>query len=273
MDLNTIDAVSRPRELDEIPAWRDGDAPLAGGTWLFSEPQPALRRLIDLERLGWDALEPSVDGLRIGAMCTLEALAGFRAPAAWRAAALFGPCCDALVASFKVQHCATVGGNLCLALPAGSMAALLAALDGACTLRAPGGAERIVMAAEFVTGPRRTVLGPGELLREMALPAAALTRRTAFRRIALSPLGRSGALLIGTAGQGFTLTVTASTPRPVHLRFASVPTSGALLAALHHRIPDGAWHDDVHGAPDWRRHVTLMLAEEIRRELGGARCG
>ena len=27
------------------------------------------------------------------------------------------------------------------------------------------------------------------------------------------------------------------------------------------------WYDDVHGAPDWRRHVSLRLAEEIRREL------
>ena len=33
-------------------AWREGDAWLAGGTWLFSEQQPRLRRLIDLQSLG-----------------------------------------------------------------------------------------------------------------------------------------------------------------------------------------------------------------------------
>ena len=52
MDLNTIAEIARP---DSVPAdidWREGDAWLAGGTWLFSEPQPHLRRLIDLK--GWD---------------------------------------------------------------------------------------------------------------------------------------------------------------------------------------------------------------------------
>ena len=273
MDLNTIEAVSRPRTPEDIPDWQGGDAPLAGGTWLFSEPQPALRRLVDLEGLGWDELEASGAGLRIGAMCTLAALAGFQAPERWGAARLFGPCCEALVASFKVQHLATVGGNVCLGLPAGSMAALLVALDGVCTVRTPAGDERFVPAVEFITGPRTTVLGPGELLRRMELPASALTRRTAFRRIALSPLGRSGALLIGTAGDGFGLTVTASTKRPVHLRFPATPEAGALRAALQRAIPATMWHDDVHGAPDWRRHVTGLLAEEIRQELGGVRCG
>jgi hypothetical protein len=32
-------------------------------------------------------------------------------------------------------------------------------------------------------------------------------------------------------------------------------------------IPESDWYDDVHGAPDWRHHVTLLLAEEIRQEL------
>ncbi len=27
--------------------------------------------------------------------------------------------------------------------------------------------------------------------------------------------------------------------------------------------------DDVHGAPDYREHLTFHFAEEIRRELGG----
>ncbi|MDT7569507.1 MAG: hypothetical protein QOG76_8131, partial [Pseudonocardiales bacterium] len=27
------------------------------------------------------------------------------------------------------------------------------------------------------------------------------------------------------------------------------------------------WFDDPHGAPDWRRAVTLLLAEEVRAEL------
>ncbi len=265
MDLNEVTAVLRPAGIDELPA----DAtPLAGGTWLFSEPQPGVRRLLDLAGLGWDRIEANQTGLRIGAMCTLTALAGFAAPAEWRAAAVFGPCCDALVASFKVQDVATVGGNLCLALPAGSMAALAAALEGSCIIVVPGGTERRVPAAEFVMGNRRTVLQAGELLRAVELPAGALSRRAAFRRMALSATGRSAALLIGTAGDGFALTVTASTTRPVRLAFAALPTAETLQARVREAIPDSLLHDDVHGDPAWRRHITEVLAEEIRLELG-----
>ncbi len=43
MNLNTVTAVRHPESAAEIAQWHDGDAWLAGGTWLFSEPQPATR--------------------------------------------------------------------------------------------------------------------------------------------------------------------------------------------------------------------------------------
>ena len=265
MDLNTIESVSLPSRPDEIPGWQAGDAPLAGGTWLFSEPQDGLCRLVDLAGLGWDELNATAAGLRIGAMCTLGRLAGFEGSPAWHAASLFPRCCHALVGSFKVLAMATVGGNLCLALPAGPMAALAVALDGDCTVWTNAG-ERVVPARLFVTGPRTTVLAPGELLRRVDLPAASLARRAAFRRISLTSLGRSGALLIGTRADDFALTITASTRAPVRLDFAAMPSAAALGRAVA-ALPDAVFFDDVHGRPDWRRHITGLLAEEIRTEL------
>ena len=122
---------------------------------------------------------------------------------------------------------------------------------------------------DFVTGPQRNALRAGELLRRIDLPAAALKRRAAFRKISLTPLGRSGALLIGTlaADGAFVLTVTASTRRPVQLAFTSIPGPDDLDRALETTIPAGLYYDDVHGRPDWRRHVTRDLAEDIRAEL------
>ncbi len=61
--------------------------------------------------------------------------------------------------------------------------------------------------------------------------------------------------------------MTAATPRPVQCSFADLPDAAALRAAIEAAIPEGGWYDDVHGAPDWRRHVTGLLAEEIREEL------
>jgi CO/xanthine dehydrogenase FAD-binding subunit len=273
MDLNTIKAVARPRARAELPAWGQGDAWLAGGTWLFSEPQPALDRLVDLAGLGWTPHAVTTDGgLSLAATCTIARLDRLEPPAAWTAAPLIGQCCRALLGSFKVWNTATIGGNLCLALPAGPVAALTVALDGVCAVWTPDGGERLVPAIRFVRGPRETALRDGEILRGIDLPEAALRRRTAFRRISLSPQGRSAALLIGTldADGSAALTITASTRRPVRLDLPRPCGARDLRNAIAAAIDPGLWHEDVHGAPAWREHVTHLLAEEIRAELLGS---
>jgi CO/xanthine dehydrogenase FAD-binding subunit len=272
MDLNTITAVARPHQRTEVPDWRPGDAWLAGGTWLFSEPQPSVSRLIDIVDLGWPALQITEAGLQIAATCKIAELDAMTFPSNWLAASLFNQCCRSFLASFKIWNMATVGGNICMALPAGPMISLTAALDGTCTIWSPDGNERRTAVADFVLAPQRNALMPGELLRLIELPLAALRRRTAFRQISLSPLGRSAALLIGTLapdGGDFALTVTASTPRPIRLSFPGVPSPVALREKLEAEIPASLYYNDVHGSPAWRRHMTLQFAEEIRSELAG----
>jgi len=263
VDLPGITEVADAR----LAAWRPGDAWLAGGTWLFSEPQPALSRLLDLHAYRWPSLRVHPDGLEIAATCTLAELARAELPP-WPAASLIGHCCAALLGSFKVWNAATVGGNICLSLPAGPMISLTAALDGMCTILAPGGSERRIPVAEFVTGPSQNVLQPGDLLRSVHLPAAALQCVTAFRQLSLSPLGRSAAVVIGRRSPRdgtLVLTLTGATTRPVQLRFATGPGPGELLAALAGAVP--RYHDDVHGAPAWREAITRQLALEVLDEL------
>ena len=74
MDLNTISEIVVPSSGDGTVQWRDGDAWLAGGTWLFSEQQPKLRRLIDLEGLGWEPLTITEQGLEIASTCKIVKL-------------------------------------------------------------------------------------------------------------------------------------------------------------------------------------------------------
>jgi CO/xanthine dehydrogenase FAD-binding subunit len=261
---------------DFLPApdttWQPGDAFVAGGTWLFSEPQPGVRRLLDLQAFGWPALVERGDGLEIAATCTLAELAAWTSRAYPGAPALFRQCCDALLGSVKVWHGATVGGNVCLALPAGPMTSLTAALDGVCLLWSPDATVRAVPVAEFVWEPRRTALRPGELLRAIRLPAAALRARTAFRQVSLSTYGRSAAVVIGRVDADGTavLTVTASTPRPVQLRFAGLPAMNVAVAAVHDAVPArGGWQADVHGDPRWRAAMTARLVREVCGELAG----
>ena len=270
MDLNTVTEVSRPKARNELVGWRKGDAFLGGGTWLFSEPQPKLTRLVDLSTLGWEPLTASAEGLEIAATCTVAQLDALTTPVEWTAAPLIGQCCRAFLASFKIWNTATVGGNVCMSLPAGPMISLTAALDGVATLWAPDGSERRVTIIDFVKGPLSNTLKDGELMRSIFVPAAALTARTAFRQISLANHGRSGALVIGTlsANGAFALTITASTPRPIKLEFDTMPSLEILRARIESSVD--AWYDDIHGLPAWRRHMTLHFAQEILAELSGA---
>lgn len=273
MDLNTVLEVRDPRRHQP---WRPGDAWLAGGTYLFSEPQPHIRRLVDLSRWGWEPLRHGDDGsLEIAATCTIAQLSRYARGSRTAAAPLFEQCCRAFLASFKVWNMATVGGNLCNALPAGPMISLTAALDGACLLQAQDGTHRRVRVADFVTGAGQHVLAEGELLRSVTLPAHALACRTAFRQVSLYGLGRSASLVIGALDPGdgsLTVTVTAATARPFRFWFRRPPGADELRDAIDTAVADGGWYDDIHGLPAWRRHMTLRQAEEIRRELArGAR--
>ena len=270
MNLNTITAVKRPSSADEIWVWRDGYAWLAGGTWLFSTPQVHTDTLIDLQSLRWPALRASADGLEIAATCTLTELSNFSAPAKWRSASLFKMCCESLLASFKVWNAATVGGNICMSLPAGSLISLTASLEGVYTLWPREAPPRKVAAIDFVTGNHKNVLRPGELLRSIHLPAEALSKRFAFRRASLTHLGRSAIIVIGTqsaSADDMVVTVTAATVRPVQLRFDRVPTARTLRDALDAAIPDEDYFEDVHGSAAYKRHLTYHFAEQIRAEL------
>jgi len=213
-------------------------------------------------------------GLEIAATCTIAQLESFVAPSQWRAAPLFGQCARCLLASFKVRNMATVGGNICMSLPAGAMISLTAALEGTCTIYLRAGGERYVPVVDFVTGNQRNVLQPGDLLRSIKLPTTVLRKRAALRQMAMTHCGRSTVLLIATlcpqTGK-FVLTVTAATERPVQITFDSIPGNAELRERIEADIPDSLYFDDVHGTPAYRKHVTLYFADELRRELLGER--
>jgi CO/xanthine dehydrogenase FAD-binding subunit len=270
MNLNTIVEVKRPGSADQIGPWRDGHAWLAGGTWLFSEPQIAVDTLIDLDTFGWTPLTVTPTGLEIAATCRIVDLHAFKGPDEWQAVPLFRDCIDAFLMSFKIWNAATVGGNICMSLPAGAMISLTSALEGVCTLWPRDGAPREVAIVDFVTGNHANVLQKGELLRSIRLPASALSRRYAMRQMSLTRLGRSAALIVGTAGDkgdDFLLTITASTPRPVQLRFKKMPSAAELRRAIDERLADDGYFEDVHGSAPYKRHVTRYFAEQIRAEL------
>ncbi|MFE9326578.1 FAD binding domain-containing protein [Nocardia sp. NPDC052278] len=277
MDLDTIRDVIVARGRADLAVVGGGCGVLAGGTFLFSEPQEELDRLVDISALGWPALTETHEGLEIGATCTLAELSGAGAGrelgvemmrADWPGTALFAQSCRALLASHKIWRTATVGGNVCLSLPAGAVLGALVALDGVALVWSPDGSDRRIPLREFVLGPGRNVLTSGEVLRSIDVPIRSLHARTAFRKIALAPLGRSGAVVMGRreVDGRCALTITAATTRPIVLDFDGMPGAAEVRGAVA-AIDPTLWFDDPHGAPDWRRHVAGVLAGAVAAEL------
>jgi CO/xanthine dehydrogenase FAD-binding subunit len=74
------------------------------------------------------------------------------------------------IGSPQIRNAATIGGNLGTASPAGDTLPVLAAFDAVVEIRGPAG-TRSVPVLEFVTGVKKTVLAPGELVTAVRLPA------------------------------------------------------------------------------------------------------
>lgn len=265
MDLHTVTSLRPARTRDDLRL-APGEVVLGGGSWLFSEPQDAVTGLVDLTTMGWEPWTVTPEGLSISATCTIAQLLDPPAPADWTAAPLFRQCAEAFLMSFKIWSTATVGGNLCLALPAGAMISLATALDAEVVVWTTDGGQRREPVASFVRGVRSTSLAPGEVLRSVEVPLGALRSRAAFRKIALTSLGRSSAVVTGRLDPDgrLTLGITAATTRPHVVHFGHPPTDDELQAALR-GVTD--WYDDPHGAPDWRAAVTLELAYDVCEEL------
>ncbi|MCU1475930.1 MAG: FAD-binding molybdopterin dehydrogenase [Subtercola sp.] len=266
VDLNTVTDVRLARDRTDLAGLGPTVAPFAGGSALYGEPQHHLTGLVDLMTFGWPSLTVTDDGLEIAATCTLAELSRLAEQPGWLAHHAFFECCTYLLGSFKVWNVATVGGNICASLPAGPMTSLTSALEGVALIWRADGTDERMPVADFVTGNKSNALTPGDILRSITIPLEALHSAVATRKIALSPLGRSGLVLLGRLGPGgdFVLTVTAGTVRPVHLRYASLPDADTLRTDV---LAIDEWFTDPHGAADWRRTVSTVLAAEILEEL------
>ena len=122
----------------------------------------AVGRVAELRSWSYDA---GTTTLRIGAGVTYAELEGehFRhwVPALSQAARTVG--------SPQIRHVATIGGNVATCSPAGDGLPVLAALDAVVHLVSVDGARSMPF-GEFMIGPKRTALLPGELIEAISVP-------------------------------------------------------------------------------------------------------
>ena len=258
--------------LENLSSHKDATI-LAGGTDLlveinFGRIRPA--HVVAIDRV--DALKDhSRNGhVRMGALVTytrmLETDVG--SPALQEAARTIG--------SPQIRNAATIGGNLGTCSPAGDTLPVLAALGATVVLRSKEG-ERRVPFADFMTGPKKSVRRPDELIvaadwddagaaqtfmkvgtrnaMVIAVVGLALVVDRARRRVGVG-LGSCGPTIIrATEAEHFAagLFEESGWDRPTRPSDAAAQEFGRLAAGAAKPI------DDVRGTAAYRRHVLAVM--------------
>ncbi|MEZ5887271.1 MAG: xanthine dehydrogenase family protein subunit M [Paracoccaceae bacterium] len=275
-------AYERPESLGGALALlaRGGWSPLAGGTDLYpATNQRVLNgRILDISALeDLSGLTLDRDGLRIGAATTWAAIASATLPPAL--AALQDAARE--VGGRQIQNAGTVGGNLCNASPAADGVPPLLVLEAEVELASASGTRRLPL-ADFVTGPRRTALAPGELLVAVHLPRPALMGRSRFlklgaRKYLVISIASVAARLLEREGHVALARIAVGACSPVARRLPAVEAAleGAPLAEAAGRILARdvaaalAPIDDVRATAAYRLEAATELVRRAVTELAG----
>jgi CO/xanthine dehydrogenase FAD-binding subunit len=215
------------------------------------------------------------DGWRLGATTTWSELIDAELP----------PLFDGLkqaareVGGRQIQNVGTLAGNLCNASPAADGVPPLLALDAEVELAGRAGVRRLPVSA-FVTGNRRTVLAPGELLVALHVPKPGRPARSAFLK-----LGARRYLVISIAMAAATLEIEADRIAAARVAVGACSTVAQRLpaleaalvgASLDHHLADRLEAaqlaplspiDDVRGSANYRSDAVVTLLRRLLRGL------
>ncbi|OKH38983.1 carbon monoxide dehydrogenase [[Phormidium ambiguum] IAM M-71] len=263
MDLHNIETYLSPQKIEEITNWKTGWTWLAGGTWLFTEPQPQINTLVDLQNLKWSEIEINSEGLTIGATCIMSQLSKHTFPENWTAVKGLKSAVQEL-ASFKIQNVATVGGNLCLALPAGTFAPVMIVLDAKYQILPLSGEPYWISALEFQTGAKQTILKPGEVLRKIFIPKENLELQINYQRICVATAGLAVSIVVAAYNpntQKIRFGISGCVPSPKFIEFAQIPSKTEIIEKLNTTIPLTNYLNDTTASNTYRQHITQILID------------
>ena len=174
------------------------------------------------------------------------------------------------VADPAVRHRGTLGGSLAHGDPAGDLPAVAVALGATLIARGPGG-EREIAAGDFFLDYLTTALEPGEILTGVRVPKLGPDwgyRYEKFHRTAQAwAIVGVAALARRSNGHVAEVRVGLTNMGSVPVRASAVEaaaagaeaTRDALYAAAASAADGTEPPADLHGAPDYRRHLARVL--------------
>jgi carbon-monoxide dehydrogenase medium subunit len=185
------------------------------------------------------------------------------------------------VADPAVRHRGTLGGSLAHGDPAGDLPAVVLALDGTMLVSGPGG-DREVPASAFFVDYLTTALGPGEILTGVRVGKLGSDwgyRYEKFHRTAqawaivgVAALVRRSNGHVADARIGLTnMGAVPVRATAAEAAAAGAQASRAALVAAAESAADGTEPPaDLHGAPDYRRHLARVLTGRALAAAAGA---
>ena len=265
---------ARPRTIEEATRamTMPGALALGGGTDVYPAHvgRPLSRPIVDLSRVeGLRGITHTADAFRLGAATTWTDIVRAELPPAFdglKAAARE-------VGSIQIQNRGTIAGNLCNASPAADGVPPLLSLDASVELASPEG-RRVLPLSAFITGYRRTALGPGEFVTAVLVPSPASTARSAFvklgarRYLVISILMAAAVIETDAQGRILQVAVAVGSASPVAQRLPDLEAElrgfggrpSAILTPRH--LAGLAPIDDVRATAAYRLEAALSAVGE-----------
>jgi len=245
---------------------------VAGGTFVHGlEVRGVLAEieaLIDIGRLGLDGIEPTPDGLRIGATTVFAQL---EADSTINGEPAFGAIVDALTyPPTQIKNIGTVAGCLAASAPLYDMPGAFLALDGIAEISGASG-QREIPLNDFFKGLFENALENDEIITAIRLPRAAAGSASAFLKLETNAndlailnvavrFTRDGdtckdcrIVVGGSVGETYVRATSAEAA------LEGAPANGASFAAAAAAVANDIEPvDDHRGSSDYRRHIAKV---------------
>lgn len=254
---------------------------LAGGTDLMVEVNDGRRRPAGsvvvvnriAELLSWRH-DPAERTVTIGAAVSyremLDGPLAAMVPALAQAARTVG--------SPQIRNAGTLGGNLGTCSPAGDGLPVLSALDAVVELASASG-RRMLPVGDFMVGPKKTALAPGEMIVSITLPVIdgwqgyakvgvrnAMVIAIATACLVLDPVDQHVAVAVGSAGPTILRCHEAEAQLAGSIDWSTLVVAGDELDRFGELVSAASRPITDHRASaEYRRHAVGVLARRLVR--------